>query len=106
MQNPQLDSKLLGGTVCLSLVFQIGSRQGQHGASAQNASHIIKFYLLRAKHCAEERKEGSCVNNENVVSERVSGVWKERLRGFVKAGDKGVWVCQGEVMSLVLETLN
>lgn len=89
----------------MSLVFQIGSRQGQHGASAQNASHIIKFNLLRAKHCAEERKEGSCLNNENVVSEGVSGVWKEGLRGFVKAGDMDS-VCQGEVMSLVPETLN
>jgi len=48
------------------VVFQIGSRQRWNGASAQNASHTIKFNLLRAKHCAEERREGSYIKNETV----------------------------------------
>ena len=33
-------------------------------------------------------------------------MWKEGLKGFVKAVEKGEQVCQGEVTSLVLETLN
>lgn len=32
----------------------------------------IKFNLLRAKHCAEDRREGSCIKNETAVSEQVS----------------------------------
>ena len=53
----------------------MGSLQGQHGAGAQTAYHIIKFNLLRARHGAEERREGSCLNHENsVASERGNGV--------------------------------
>lgn len=88
------------------MVFQVGSRQRRHGASAQNASHTIKFTLLRAKHSAEQRREGSCTKNETVVNEQVSDVRKEGLKGFVKAVEKGQQVCQGEATSLVLETLN
>lgn len=69
-----MDSKLLWETVGSSVVFQIGSRQRWNGASAQNASHTIKFNLLRAKHCAEERREGSYIKNETVVNEQVSDV--------------------------------